>query len=186
MKVTAIKPVGRKPVYDLSVNSDDYDEQHYVLENGVVTHNTGSYYSADNIFILGRQQDKDGTELLGYNFIINVEKSRYVREKSKIPISVKFDGGISKWSGLLDMALASGHVIKPSVGWYSKVDTTTGEIDEKKYRIKDTFSKEFWMPILQDKTFQQWVQNNYQIAHGNIISDDSIDEDMEAMPVEVV
>lgn len=41
MKVKSIKPVGRKYVYDLSVNSDVYDEQQYVLENGVVTHNTG-------------------------------------------------------------------------------------------------------------------------------------------------
>jgi hypothetical protein len=41
MKIKTIKPVGRKPVYDLSINSDNYDEQHYILENGVVTHNTG-------------------------------------------------------------------------------------------------------------------------------------------------
>jgi RecA/RadA recombinase len=143
----------------------------------VVGGGTGSYYSADNIFILGRQQDKDGTELMGYNFIINVEKSRYVREKSKIPVSVKFDGGISRWSGLLDMALESGHVIKPSNGWYSKVDTSTGEIGEK-YRLKDTDTKDFWMPILTDKSFQQWVQDNYQIAHGAIISDESIDEEL--------
>ena len=51
----------------------------------IVGGGTGSYYSADNIFILGRQQEKDGTEITGYNFIINVEKSRYVKEKSKIP-----------------------------------------------------------------------------------------------------
>lgn len=181
MKVTSIKPVGRKPVYDLSVNSDNYDEQHYILENGVITHNTGSYYSADNIFILGRQQDKDGTELLGYNFIINVEKSRYVREKSKIPISVKFDGGISRWSGLLEMALESKHVVKPSNGWYSRVDGDTGEVEEKKWRIKDTDTKEFWMPIITSKTFQEWVKNNYQISTGSIISDDSIDDELEAI-----
>ena len=84
----------------------------------IVGGGTGSYYSADNIFIIGRQQEKEGTEVVGYNFIINVEKSRYVKEKSKIPVSVSFDGGISKWSGLLDIALESGHVIKPSNGWY--------------------------------------------------------------------
>ena len=147
----------------------------------VVGGGTGSYYSADNIFILGRQQDKDGTELLGYNFIINVEKSRYVREKSKIPVSVKFDGGISRWSGLLDMALESGHVIKPSNGWYSKVNTVTGEIEEKKWRIKDTDTKEFWLPVLTDKTFQDWVQSNYQIANGSIIKDDDISEELDAI-----
>lgn len=61
----------------------------------IVGGGTGSYYSADNIFILGRQQEKEGTEIVGYNFIINVEKSRYVREKSKIPVTVSFEGGIS-------------------------------------------------------------------------------------------
>jgi RecA/RadA recombinase len=40
----------------------------------IVGGGTGSYYSADTIWILGRQQEKTGTELTGYNFIINVEK----------------------------------------------------------------------------------------------------------------
>lgn len=148
----------------------------------VVGGGTGSYYSADNIFILGRQQEKEGTDVVGYNFIINVEKSRYVREKSKIPVSVKFDGGISKWSGLLEMALESGHVVKPSNGWYSKVDTVNGVVDDKKVRLKDTDNKEFWLPILSDKTFQDWVKNNYQISTGSIIAfDDEVANQLEAI-----
>ena len=135
----------------------------------IVGGGTGSYYSADNIFIIGRQQEKEGTEVIGYNFIINVEKSRYVKEKSKIPVSVSFDGGISRWSGLLNVALESGHVIKPSNGWYSKVDVSTGEIEEKKYRIKDTDTKEFWMPILKTETFQKFVKEKYQMTSGNIM-----------------
>lgn len=79
----------------------------------VVSGGTGIYYSADNIYIIGRQQEKEGQELVGYNFIINVEKSRYVREKSRIPVEVSFEGGISKWSGLLDVAQAGGFVVKP-------------------------------------------------------------------------
>jgi RecA/RadA recombinase len=150
----------------------------------VVGGGTGSYYSADNIFILGRQQDKDGTELTGYNFIINVEKSRYVREKSKIPVTVKFDGGISRWSGLLDMALETGHVVKPSVGWFARVNTETGEIGDK-YRIKDTDTKEFWMPILMDKSFQKAIQDRYQIAHGAILSDEDISEELESIEEDV-
>lgn len=145
----------------------------------IVGGGTGSYYSADNIFILGRQQEKEGTEIVGYNFIINVEKSRYVKEKSKIPVSVSFDGGISKWSGLLDIALESGHVIKPSNGWYSRVNVETGEIEEKKWRIKDTDSKEFWMPIVTSKSFNEFVSKRYQIAYGDIIRDSEILDDME-------
>jgi RecA/RadA recombinase len=142
----------------------------------IVGGGTGSYYSADNIFILGRQQEKEGTEIVGYNFIINVEKSRYVREKSKIPVSVSFDGGISKWSGLMDLALDSGHVIKPSNGWYSKVNTETGEVDEKKYRLKETDTKDFWLPIVSSQSFQDFVKNKYQVASGSIMSTEDVEE----------
>jgi RecA/RadA recombinase len=137
----------------------------------IVGGGTGSYYSADNIFILGRQQEKDGTELVGYNFIINVEKSRYVREKSKIPVTVRHDGGISTWSGLLDMALESGHVVKPSNGWYSRVDED-GVVEDKKFRIKDTDTKEFWLPIIQLKGFQEWIKNTYQVSTGSIMANE--------------
>jgi RecA/RadA recombinase len=133
----------------------------------IVGGGTGSYYSADNIYILGRQQEKDGTELIGYSFIINVEKSRYVREKAKIPVTVKFDGGISHYSGLLDMALESGHVVKPSNGWYARVNKDTGEIDPKKWRIADTDCTEFWNPILKDDSFKEWVRNRYQFTSVN-------------------
>jgi RecA/RadA recombinase len=146
-----------------------------MFPKAIVGGGTGSYYSADNIFILGRQQEKDGTEVVGYNFIINVEKSRYVREKSKIPVTVLQKGGISKYSGLLDIGLESGHVIKPTNGWYSRVNTETGEIEEKKWRIKDTDSKEFWTDILNDVTFQKFVEAKYTVGQGDILQSE-IDE----------
>ena len=140
-----------------------------MFPKAIVGGGTGSYYSADNIFIIGRQQEKEGTEVVGYNFIINVEKSRYVKEKSKIPVTVSFDGGISRWSGLLDIAVESGHVIKPSNGWYSKVDKETGEIEEKKYRLKDTDTKDFWLPIITSKSFQTYVEEKYRVAAAEIM-----------------
>jgi RecA/RadA recombinase len=136
----------------------------------VVSGGTGIYYSADNIFIIGRQQEKEGTELMGYNFIINVEKSRFVREKSKIPVEVSFEGGISKWSGLLEVALEGGFIVKPSNGWYSH----KGE--EKKYRIKETYSKEFWLPVLTNKEFRQYVETNYKISSSNLGQDLGADD----------
>lgn len=173
MKIKSIKPVGRHKVYDISVK----DAEHYVLENNVVSHNTGSYYSADNIYILGRQQEKDGTELSGYNFIINVEKSRYVREKSKIPINISFDNGVSKYSGLIDIALELGFVMKPSNGWYSRVNKETGEVEEKKYRLKETNTKDFWEPILNSERFKNDVYDRYAISSHSIISDGDIEEE---------
>ena len=146
-----------------------------MFPKAIVSGGTGIYYSADNIFIIGRQQEKQGTEVVGYNFIINVEKSRYVREKSKIPIEVTFQGGISKWSGLLDMALESGHVIKPSNGWYQLAT------EEKKHRLNDTYNKEFWMPVLTDPTFSDWIEKRYRMAGGQMMEGENVeilDEDV--------
>ena len=152
-----------------------------LFPKAIVGGGTGAMYSADNVYILGRQQEKEGTEIVGYNFIINVEKSRYVKEKSKIPVSVTFEGGLSKWSGLLDVALESGHVIKPSNGWYSKVDKESGEVEDKKYRIKDTDSKDFWMSILTSKSFYDFIKNKYSIGQGEVMMRDELDEALEAL-----
>lgn len=143
-----------------------------MFPKAIVSGGTGSYYSADNIFIIGRQQEKEGKEIVGYDFIINVEKSRYVKEKSKIPITVSFDGGISKYSGLLALAVESGHVVKPSNGWYSKVDVESGEVEDKKYRESDTDTKDFWKDILKSESFNQFIKDKYSVANGQIIGDD--------------
>jgi RecA/RadA recombinase len=142
----------------------------------IVGGGTGSYYSADNIYIIGRQQEKTGTEVTGYNFIINVEKSRYVREKSKIPVSVSHTGGISRWSGLLDIAIEGGFVVKPSNGWYSRVNIETGEVEDKKYRNKDTDTSEFWKGLIDSQQFADYVKQRYSISHSAIIHDEEIDE----------
>jgi hypothetical protein len=142
----------------------------------IVSGGTGSYYAADNIFIIGRQQDKKGKELLGHNFIINVEKSRYVKEKSKIPVSITFEGGINKWTGLLDIAIDGGFVHKPTMGWYSRTDLKTGELEEKKWRIADTSCSEFWNPIINSKEFKDYIKKSYQISHGSIITDEEVED----------
>ena len=140
----------------------------------IVSGGTGIVYSADTIWILGRQQEKTGTEITGYNFIINVEKSRFVKEKSKIPITVSFEGGINKYSGLMDIALEGNFVTKPSNGWYAKVDQDTGEVLEK-HRFSDTQTRIFWEDILASEKFQEYVRKKYEIAHGSIM--EQIDEE---------
>jgi len=130
----------------------------------IVSGGTGIMYSADNVWILGRRQNKTGTEITGYDFIINVEKSRYVREKSKIPVSVSWNGGIERYSGLLDIAIAGGFVIKPSNGWYVRVDKSTGEMVGGKLREKDTMTEEFWGPIFAETDFKDFVRDGYQIG----------------------
>jgi RecA/RadA recombinase len=144
-----------------------------MYSKAVVSGGTGIYYSADNIWIIGRQQDKDDKELLGYHFVINIEKSRYLKEKSKIPITVSFDSGINKWSGMLDLALEGQFIIKPKQGWYARVDQQTGEIMGKNYRAADIVdNSDFWKAILEETRFAEWIKEKYSLGQGEMIRDD--------------
>ena len=148
-----------------------------LFPKAIVSGGTGIYYSADNIWILGRQQNKVGTEIKGYHFVINVEKSRYVKEKSKIPISVSWEGGVEPYSGLLAVGLAGNYVAKPSNGWYCHVDRSTGELMDAKVREKDTLKAEFWKPILEETDFKDFVNKQYAIGSESIVSMDEIVEE---------
>lgn len=134
----------------------------------IVSGGTGIMYSADNVWIVGRQQDKDGTEIKGYHFIINVEKSRFVKEKSKIPISVSWSGGIQKWSGLLDIAVDGGFIHKGKKGrslGYAVIDQETGEISDKMYYEKETMNEDFWQPFITNSAFKEYIKNRYQVVY---------------------
>lgn len=156
----------------------------------IVSGGQGIMLSSEVMFIIGRSQEKDGTEVTGYNFNITVEKSRWVKEKSKVSVQVKFEGGINIYSGILELALESKHVTKPKNGWYQRTDPSTGEVlTEKMYRETETNSEEFMRPILLDRTFHQFVVEKFQLSHSKLLSSDSDLEDLtedEAVVKEIV
>jgi RecA/RadA recombinase len=149
----------------------------------IVSGGTGAYYSADAIWIIGRQQEKVGTEIEGYHFVINIEKSRHVREKSKIPITVTFDGGIQKWSGLMDVAEKLGYLRKPKAGWYEAVDIATGEVlTESLLRAKQiNDNAEFWQMMFTKTNFAQDVKDSFTVGGKPLFNTEetNIDQDVE-------
>ena len=124
---------------------------------------TGIYYSANQILFMGRQQEKEGTEIAGYHFMMGVEKSRFVREKTRLPLSVTWEGGINKWSGLLDIGLELGWITKPSVGWFEGTNPKTGEVITDKKRKADTSHSEFWIPMFK-AGFADAIKDRYAIG----------------------
>ena len=68
------------------------------------------------------------------------------------------------------------HVIKPEKSKYAKVDVSTGEISSELFTEKQTNTKEFWLPVLKDKSFSDFIENKYKIAHGNILQSDINEE----------
>jgi hypothetical protein len=180
MRVKSIKKVGRKPVYDLSLSTENYDKQHYVLKNGVVTHNTGIMYSSNQVFIITKSQEKDGTDVSGWKFTINVEKSRYVKEKSKLPFTVLYDSGIQKWSSIFELAMDAGYILKPKVGWYQLVDPETGEVSEKNYRQADVQKNDtFFQNLVKNTDFKKFIEKKYKLSGNTDEVAVDLDEDME-------
>jgi RecA/RadA recombinase len=148
-----------------------------MFSRDVVSGGTGIYYSADNIWIIGRQQEKDDKTktIQGYHFVINIEKSRYTKEKSKIPITVLYDQGINKWSGFLENALEAKIIGKPLAGRYERIDTD-GNFFGPRYKEDDIISNdEFWNNILKTTNFKEFIRDKYSSAGAtNLISNDVV------------
>lgn len=150
-----------------------------MFSHDVVGGGTGGMFGSDNVWIIGRQQEKDGKDLTGFSFIINADKSRYIKEKSKLSIEVDFDKGIERYSGLLDIAIEGGFVVKPKNGYYSRPNI---DLPDVKFKEDATYSDDFWTPLLKNVDFVKFLENKYALPDRPIYNlaqatDTSEDED---------
>lgn len=150
-----------------------------MFSKAVVGGGTGAMYAADNVWIVGRQQEKTAKDgHTGYNFTINIEKSRYVREKSKVDITVSFEGGINKWSGLFEQAEEAGFITSEKKGFYLAADPDTGEVPEAGARKSDIeFNGEYWKRMLKNKEFTDFITKKYRLdTERTMIEEDTPEE----------
>jgi len=141
---------------------------------------TGIMYSSNTVIFITKAQEKDGADLAGFKFTLVTEKSRSVREKSKFPLTVTFKDGISKYSGLLDLALELGFVEKPSNGWFCRV--IDGVVEDKKWRRSESDCDEFWDVLLNSDAFERACNQRYKLSKGEVNPnniEDEVDEDEE-------
>lgn len=133
---------------------------------------TGIFYNAQNIIFVGRRQNKKDKELLGYEFVLNVEKSRFVKEGTQLPFKVTFEEGVYRFSGLLDVALEGGYIIKPKNGWYTRPCVE----GDKSFREKEVdMSDEFWAPIFAETDFADFAKRKFQLE--TVIFKEELDDD---------
>ena len=117
---------------------------------------TGLLYASNTVIFIGKQQEKSGKELEGFNFILKSEKSRFVKEQAKLPVQVLYGTGIQKYSGMFELALSYDIITSPSKGWY--------EYSGKKMRRKEIEGNDEIMEgIINDEKFQQLVESDFQI-----------------------
>lgn len=142
----------------------------------IISGGSGNMYSANQAFVISKRKEKDGTELKGFKFTINIHKSRSVIQDSKLPFEVYFKTGIDRYSSLFDLAIESGHIQAPSKGWYSLVDLSTGEVYNQKIRRSDIMSNtEFFEQLIKTPSFQEFVESKYKL-NGSLNREKNIED----------
>jgi hypothetical protein len=140
-KIKSITSVGVGDVYDISVEK----YENYILENGVVTHNSGLQYAASTIIYLSKSKEKDGTEVIGNIIRAKTQKSRLSKENQEVQIRLFYDErGLDRYYGLLELGELGG-IWKNVAGRY--------EIDGKKLYAKDILKniEKYFTPEVMEK-----------------------------------
>ena len=140
-KIKSITSVGTGDVYDISVEK----YENYILENGVVTHNSGLQYASSTIVYLSKSKEKDGTEVIGNIIRAKTQKSRLSKENKEVQIRLYYDErGLDKYYGLLELGEIGG-MWKNVAGRY--------EMDGKKIYGKDILKDvdKYFTPEVMEK-----------------------------------
>ena len=128
-KIKSITSVGTGDVYDISVEK----YENYILENGVITHNSGLKYAASSIIHLSKKKEKDGTEIIGNIIKCKTAKSRLSKENQQVEVRLFYDErGLDRYYGLLELGEIGG-MWKTVAGRY--------EMDGKKIYAKQILAE---------------------------------------------
>lgn len=129
----------------------------------IMSGGTGIQYTSNDVWFIGRRQMKDGKDVVGNEFVIRIEKSRKVKERSEFPVKVTAEHGLDKFSGLFDIAMEIGYITSEKKGWYKVVDPVTGEFPEvSKRRSEIEQDREIWEDLLNDEGFKQAIHDRYR------------------------
>jgi len=161
-----------------------------MFSKNIMSGGTAPTLAANQIFFITKAQEKDGDDLIGWKFTISIDKSRFVREKSKFSFIVTYEEGINKYSGILDLALENGNVVRSGAAKgtrYALVNSETGEVGEE-FKETQIYNESFLGSILKETGFKEYVKNKFSLNKTLSAIDDEDDEilDIEDEDLELI
>ena len=117
------------------------------------------YFNSDNVVLgqsMAKDKDSEG-EISGAIISALAHKGRKSKAKSKLKYRINHDGGLDPFFGLLDDAVESGCVVKPTNGYY----TRPGIEGDRKWREREIYCPEFWVPLFQKTNLEAFLDNKY-------------------------
>lgn len=124
----------------------------------------GIIYAANTAFIITKTKIKDGQELEGFTFNLNIFKSRYIKEGKVLSFDVLYDKGIQRLSGILELAIEFG-AIKSSGGWYQYMNLETNEPIGSKMRSNSKELETILTGLLEYDKFKKFVEKKYKLVY---------------------
>lgn len=114
MKIKTIKKTNNAAVFDMTVDQ----AHHYILENGVITHNSGLEYCASTIVFLSKKKNKDkDNQTTGAIITAILKKARHSVENKKVETLLDYQKGLDRYFGIIDIAEKFG-IIKKTANKY--------------------------------------------------------------------
>lgn len=140
------------------------------------------FLSSDTVRFISRRKVQDDKakkssdverRVIGFDFVVNIMKGRFAKDAAKMPVTVLFDGGIYKWSGLFEICKHLGFIT--GSGWY-EVHESAGFTIGKKIQKKD-MDDDFWMSMMEQPAVIDAINEYYSVSNGPLIDQLEVDGD---------
>lgn len=69
---------------------------------------TGLEYAASTVVFLSKKKDKVGSDVVGNIIHCKLDKGRLTKENSLIDTAIRYDTGLQRWYGMIDLAIEAG------------------------------------------------------------------------------
>ena len=119
IKIVKKESIGVQPVYDVSIP----EVHHYLLDSGVVSHNSGFVYASSIVVAMKKlklKEDEDGnkiSEVRGIRSGCKIMKTRYSKPFEDIEVQIPYDTGMSPYSGLFTLLDKKGVIKKEGISY---------------------------------------------------------------------
>ena len=90
------------------VTNHTYDQMGTMFPQKVMGGGSGLQYAASTIVFLSKKKDKEGTEVVGNIIHCKTHKSRLSKENMMVDTRLRYDTGLDRYYGLLDLAIKHG------------------------------------------------------------------------------
>ena len=106
---------------------------------------SGLKYSASTIAFLSKKKQRDGTEVVGNIIKVRMQKSRLSKENKEVEVLLKYDTGLDRYYGLIELGIASGDLKKAG----NRIEVPSGS----KYFAKELYSnpEQYFTAELMDR-----------------------------------